>query len=555
MRNVYLLLIVSVIASISLAGQEVVIGRGVSFADGSVAPYNLAKPGDTVWIESGVRGHLTIVNFKGRPGEPIVFANLKGQVIISTDHNYGISFGACSHFKLSGRKGKGYEYGIWIARVTNASGMGISAGYKSTDMEFENCEISNIGFAGIMTKTDTPCNDPSTYRDAFTQFNTVIHDCYIHDVGGEGLYIGSSFYRGYYLADCGITVFQPVLVGTRIFNNRIERTGYDGIQVSSAIRDCEIHHNVLIDCSYLMRSGQMSGILIGGGTKAKCFSNKIIDCYATGILVLGKGGTEVYNNLIIRPGKRFLPDDQSQPESGIFLSDKSGDEKTFYGIYNNTISEPKSDGIRIDNTVDFDVFVYNNAIINPGAFGHYENDNTSRTGQDSYLFDTGRLGFYSAQNNFFSLSSESAWFVGYSTDDFHPEAASPLVDNGLSLLHAGVNTDLDGNARPFGAAFDIGAYEFNTAHVIGEVGENQDFFVAEIQINHSNSLNLIIKGSRTMTVRLVLANLLGRIIYKQDNLLLDVGDNHFTLPVVAGEMLVLSIQSEQYHYARKIIIF
>jgi hypothetical protein len=555
MRKAYFLLIISFIAAIPLAGQEFVILRSRDYADGRVAPFNRLQAGDTVWIESGIRGHLSIVNFHGKPGRPIVFANLNGQVIVSTDHNYGISFGTCTHFKLTGRKGKGYDYGIWIARVMNAAGMGISAGYKSSDMEFENCEISNVGFAGIMTKTDTPCCDPSTYRDAFTQYNTIIHDCFIHDVVGEGMYIGSSFYRGYYLKDCDMTVLQPVLIGTRIYNNRIERTGYDGIQVSSAVRDCEIHHNVLIDCSYLMRSGQMGGILIGGGTQAKCYSNKIIDCYATGILVLGKGGTEVFNNLIIRPGKRFTPGDQSQPESGIFLSDKSEDEKTFYGIYNNTISEPKSDGIRIDNTVNFDVLVYNNAIVNPGAFGHYENDNTSRTGLDSYVFDTGRLGYCRFTNNFFSSSTESAWFADISSDDFHPEAGSPLIDQGLNLLYAGVNTDLDDNARPFGAGFDIGAYEYNSTHLTGEVVENQDFFVSSIFLSGSKSLNLNIKGSRSMPVRLVLANLLGRIIYLQESLLLDVGDNHFTIPTVAGEMLILSIQSDRFHYARKIILF
>lgn len=52
-------------------------------------------------------------------------------------------------------------------------------------------------------------------------------------------------------------------------------------------------------------------------------------------------------------------------------------------------------------------------------------------------------------------------FVNVSTTDFHLTSGSPAKDAGLTL--ADVAIDLDGVARPQGAAYDMGAYEFTGA--------------------------------------------------------------------------------------------
>ena len=48
-------------------------------------------------------------------------------------------------------------------------------------------------------------------------------------------------------------------------------------------------------------------------------------------------------------------------------------------------------------------------------------------------------------------------FVDPANGDYHLQAGSAAIDHGVD---AGVYTDLDGNPRPKGIGFDIGAYEF-----------------------------------------------------------------------------------------------
>lgn len=61
---------------------------------------------------------------------------------------------------------------------------------------------------------------------------------------------------------------------------------------------------------------------------------------------------------------------------------------------------------------------------------------------------------------------QSALFMGYQSADFHPlNATAQMVDAGTNAVSSVVTIDLDGTARPQGAAYDIGCYEggFNTA--------------------------------------------------------------------------------------------
>ena len=48
-------------------------------------------------------------------------------------------------------------------------------------------------------------------------------------------------------------------------------------------------------------------------------------------------------------------------------------------------------------------------------------------------------------------------FVNTALGDLHLSGGSPAINHGINV---GLNVDLDGNPRPSGLGFDIGAYEF-----------------------------------------------------------------------------------------------
>ncbi len=98
--------------------------------------------------------------------------------------------GNSKYFRITGSGDSAHRYGIILK---GASTMGLNLGLLSTNFEVDRLEIADIGFAGIMAKTDPKCGKPYG-RDKFTMREIKIHDNYIHDTQGEGLYIGNSFY-------------------------------------------------------------------------------------------------------------------------------------------------------------------------------------------------------------------------------------------------------------------------------------------------------------------------------------------------------------------------
>lgn len=50
-------------------------------------------------------------------------------------------------------------------------------------------------------------------------------------------------------------------------------------------------------------------------------------------------------------------------------------------------------------------------------------------------------------------------FVAPTSGDYHLSASSPAIDRGVS--QGAPDHDLDGYVRPFGAGWDIGAYEWH----------------------------------------------------------------------------------------------
>ncbi len=426
--------------------------------DAANAPFNTVLPGDTIFLTGGRKDYLLIRNFQGDPGNPITFMNSTGAVIIDTDHYFGISVENCRYFRITGTGSEATFYGIQINRVSRGAGIGV--GKLSSDFELDHLSVKNVLYGAIVAKTDPSCLYNST-REKFTQYNTVVHDCYISNSGNEGMYIGSTKYFGQ-VVNCNgkDTLLLPSLLdGVRVYNNIVESPGWDGIQVSSASNNCQVYDNLILHDSQDEHYGQMAGMMLGGGSKCDCYNNYISDGKGIGIESHGLGGYRIFNNIIVNAGKSYKPYDSLELKFGIFVTDVSViPDSSFYILFNDIIN-PKSDGIRFSSVLSRNNLLASNVIINPGNFDYYEHGNTSFKGKDSYVMLTNASSEVYLKNNYFARTSDS---TGFSATNFTLQPGSPLIDAGY-VENKGVTFDFYHHIRPYGSGFDIGAHEFNPA--------------------------------------------------------------------------------------------
>jgi hypothetical protein len=445
---------------LSAQNRRYLVDSLTTLIDGYYAPYDKVMPGDTLVFEHGKRDFILIRNFHGEADKQVVFINDGGIVKINTNNYYGISIRNCRFFRFTGTGSSNFFYGFKIERVEHGGGIGIGEG--SSDFEIDHITIEDCQGAGINAKTDPDCTYTAT-RDKFTQFNTIIHDNQISGVSNEGLYIGSTKYFGQTVHCNGLdTLVLPALLnGVRIYNNIIKYTGWDGIQVSSASSDCKVFDNMILFDSQEGFYNQMSGILLGGGSKCECYNNFISQGKGNGIEIHGLGGNRIFNNIIVDAGRSFLPSDSSQMLHGIFVSDVSAELDSSFYILNNDIINPRSDGIRFSSIRSQHNLVASNLIVNPGNYDFYENGPTSFKGVDSYIMIPNAAADVAIANNYFSRTAAGA---GFSAEDYTLLPGSPLIDSAYAE-NKGILFDFYNHPRPYGTAADIGAFEYNPAYL------------------------------------------------------------------------------------------
>ena len=398
-------------------------------------------PHRTVCIQAGTYTYLQFFNYMGTAEKPIQFINCGGKVQLANSKSpSGLSFYDCKFFKISG---SGTSYGIQINQ-TAPGGQGVSVSGKSSDCEIEYVEVAGADFAGIMVKTDPTC-DPTTWQGNLVMNNINIHHNYIHDVGGEGMYIGNSFFSNGITHTCdGVmkTIYPHFIYGLTIHHNLTERTGAEGIQYACA-PDASVHHNVVVNTGVSpFNKYQNNGIQIGGGAGGRLYSNIIREVPGTGIIIIGHlGNTTVYDNYLLKCG-----------EMGIFCDDRTGSmPNTAVSLLNNTIVDCGKQGIKLYNEINRNAIV-NNVIANvaPGPNGRIE----------YVVFGQGATA--TVANNRFSASLDSLKFSHENSIEkgFMLAKDSPLIDAGTDVSDYAVFFDLTDKVRKIGRAVDIGAHEF-----------------------------------------------------------------------------------------------
>jgi hypothetical protein len=399
------------------------------------------QPGHVVCVEAGERPFLILENFVGSETAPIIVKNCGGQVRIAhDDRGYGLLINASRHFRVTGTGDPAFEYGFDVSASRTGpdySGSGVPVGDLSSDYELDHIEVHHTGFAGFILKTESRC-DGSANLGAFVQKNTRVHHTYVHDTGGEGFYVGSTGYGGREF-DCNGTptvLYPHEHDGVYLYENRIENTGWDGLQVGVTPKNCEVYANHIANVGTTATDMvQTRGIQIGGASACKIFDNTLIGGPTIGIFVLGAGDTWVANNLIVDFG-----------EDGIYGNDQQLDaiSGSSYVFVHNTVVGSGGAGLRLFGDRTQGNAVINNLFVASAEPYGIGGDVDAQEGGNLELETVADAGFEDAANHLYRLKADSV-----------------ARDMGVVVSGFEVELDHDGVARD--ELPDVGAFEYTEA--------------------------------------------------------------------------------------------
>ncbi|MFZ6011979.1 MAG: choice-of-anchor Q domain-containing protein [Bacteroidota bacterium] len=401
------------------------------------------KAGQVICLDASVAYEKVLfTNINGTADKPIIIRNCGGIAKISSPKDFGIKFEDSKNFKLLG-DGTGGAYGI---RVTTRGGFFISMEHFTTDFEIAQVEVAgpngrglgdDAGFAGMGIKT-SPYQDCNLFKDAsrtaWVMRNISIHNNWVHDTGGEGLYIGHGFYIGRKEAECPDVTYSHSIKGIRVYDNLIEATGYDGIQVKNTDSDCQIYNNVIRNFGNRGENGQNEGLFLGEGVTGKVYNNFIDRGTGNGIKFQAMGNNDIFNNVILNAGRDGINCSGSQ--YGVYIPNG------YFKFFNNTIYNSAEKGFAFYNNDGGVKMIMNNLIVKADE-----------------LFPKGAT--IEESNNIMTNDIGSIKFADPGRSNLILNSGSPCINTGIDvrIFNPGLTFDIRNEARPKGAAFDVGAYE------------------------------------------------------------------------------------------------
>ena len=408
------------------------------------------QPGATICLNGYYNHTLTFINIKGTVDKPIIIKNCDEKVATVDPANrpFGIKFQKSEHFKLLGNGGGDSNYGI---KVSTDNGFFLTLQTYTTNFEVARVEIAGkstnrSGFAGIGVKT-SPYEDCNAFTDpnraGWIMKDIILRDNYIHDTDGEGMYIGHGFYNGRTESQCGFRTYSHSIHGVKIFNNTIENTGLDGIQMKNCDKDVEVYGNVIKRYARKGEGAHDEGIYIGDGTTGKFYNNIIIDG-GTGIMIHGMGNLDIYNNVVINATDFALA---AYHGASVYRFPDG-----YFNIFNNTFHNTSN---------EYAYCFYNGPNGNNGGAKRLVNNIfvSPNLQESKTFFRSGTVTFDQISNNLLTRSIDEIKFADFAQNNLSILSGSPAIDAGIDLKSFGITLDIKGEARPKGANFDQGAYE------------------------------------------------------------------------------------------------
>ncbi len=473
---------------------DIVIDTNTGVVDGE--DLNI-QPGDIIGLSGAGENYknITFNNIVGTEDNPVIIKNCDGRAIIESSYSFGVKFRNSKYFKLAGDGDDNYQHGI---KISTTNGFFLTFEYFTTNFETYAIEIAGYessgigednGFAGIGIKT-SPYQDCDLFTDptrtAWVMEDIIVRDCYIHDVGGEGLYIGHGFYNGRKESSCDEVTYSHSIQHVRIYNNLIEDVGYDGIQIKNVDLDCELYNNVIKNYGTLDAGAHNEGLFIGGGTTGKFYNNYVINGTGHGIQFQGMGNVDIFNNVITGSG-----------DDG--FNGTNGDQiyrlpNGYFNIINNTFINSGNYGFVFFNNEGGTKRLINNIIAGSGE-EIFRKGATIDTISNIMTQNLDYLKFSDVSNNLYSL-----------------EENSPAINYGTDVSEYGIIDDFLKNPRS--GTYDVGAYEYTETLSYDDFSSIRDFKAYPNPVKDVLYLSNLKKGTKISVY-----TILGELIMEQDNII------------------------------------
>lgn len=379
---------------------------------------NIAGAGDTVFISGGTYYESYLEPNSGTSNEWLVITNIPGEEVIL--NGGGPSAENYNCFSVNNKS----FVEISGLRITEYYDIGIDL-RECGSITVRNCELDHNGSAGV------------ALNYAVDETKIIVEDCICHHNGW-----GIGWASGIHLNNKGHATNEPHIIRRNICYNNFDGSDYhtDGNGIMFDVAGgglCIIENNI-------------------------CFNNG-----GSGINVLD-GNAFIVNNTLYRNGYDISQDWLHE----IYLGQLEEGNVTNIILQNNIIYAR-------ENVPCLD---YNDIDINNISFN--ANLCWSDNGSSGVILPSGfeslldNPAFINAPVNNEVIFIHDAPFIDMNFEDynFYLQQNSPAIDAGLA--NNAPNHDIEGNTRPIGNNYDIGAYEFNSTTDIVESNQHLQFKVS-----------------------------------------------------------------------------
>jgi hypothetical protein len=381
-----------------------------------------AQAGQTIQLAAGTYNGFQL-SASGTSGAPIVIEGTKGTIISGTpgDSNGFIDIAGCSYVTIDNLdiecdNSTAARAGIWA---------GGEAGDNVQGLTVENTTINNADWWGMLWGF---VNNSSILDNTFNG-TMVQHTCYIGNSSNDVTVEGNTFENAY---ACGLEINEDQTQGG---------PGYGGGFV--------INGNTFINDA----AGAGASINFDGVQNSTIENNLIYNGQRNGIALYQINGADPSTGNTIVNNTIDVNSNSDAGYAAISLIDGAANTT----IMNNILSSAENT-INVDSASQVglvsDYNIFSSALIDPTGNGDYTS--TSEGGTAISLSQWQAMGF---DKHSTEVSNIAGLFVNASSGNYQLASGSAAIGAGTST-DAPV-TDMLGNGRPTGGAYDVGAYQYD----------------------------------------------------------------------------------------------